>query len=272
MQSNEQGMSYETLTYAVTDGVALITLNRPQARNAVNSVMSRELPLLWRQFENDAQARVAILTGAGDKALSTGADLSDLPQTDGDGMEGSLQSIRWTSLQNQVWKPVICAVNGMAVGGGLHFVADSDIVIAADNATFFDTHVKVGLVAGLEPVSLARKMPLESVLRMVLMGGSERLSASAAHQLGLVGEVVPAEQLLPRARELADLIKQHSPAAMARSKRAIWEGADRGLQDGLEHAWDIIMQHNSHPDIAEGGQAFVEQRPPQWRDYSEIES
>ena len=94
--------------------------------------------------------------------------------------KATLESIKWTSMQNNIWKPVICAVNGIVCGGGLHFVADSDIVIASENATFFDTHVKVGLVAGLEPVGLSRKIPLESVLRMSLIGGGERLNAEDA--------------------------------------------------------------------------------------------
>lgn len=263
---------YETLTYDVHDGVATITLNRPQQRNAVNSVMSRELPEVWKQFNRDERAVVAIFTGAGDKALSTGADLADLPDTDGEIDEhgrkwGSLKSIRWTALQNRIWKPVICAVNGMAVGGGLHFVADADIVLAADTASFFDTHVKVGLVAGLEPVSLARKMPFEAVMRMALMGGNERLSAQRAYELGMVSEVVPAAELLSRARAVADLIKTHSPVALARTKKALWEAKETGLHPALENAWGYIMAQNTHPDIDEGGKAFMERRAPQWQPY-----
>ncbi|MBT4519251.1 MAG: enoyl-CoA hydratase/isomerase family protein, partial [Halieaceae bacterium] len=177
-------MTYDTISYVVEDRVAHITLDRPDMKNAVNSTMSRELPAVWQQFESDDAAVVAIVTGAGGKFFCTGADLTDLPHTDGEGREGSLESIAWTSLQNEVWKPVICAVNGMAIGGGLHFVADSDIVIASQTATFFDTHVKLGLVAGLEPVSLARKMPMEAVLRMMLVGGKERMSAARAYELG----------------------------------------------------------------------------------------
>jgi E-phenylitaconyl-CoA hydratase len=262
-------MTYETLTYEVHEGVATITLNRPDARNAVNSTMSRELPQVWAEFEGDDTAIVAILTAAGNKALCTGADLGDLPETDGEGNSGSLKSMRWTSLQNEVWKPVICAVNGMAVGGGLHFVADSDIVIAAESATFFDTHVKVGLVAGLEPVCLARKMPMEAVMRMMLVGGAERMSAERALALGLVGEVVLGSKLLSRAREVADMIKQHSPAALKKTKQAIWQGADQGLSDALENAWSLIMAHNNHPDVAEGSKAFMEGRTPNWQTYSE---
>ena len=263
-------MSYQTIEYTVEDGVAEIRLNRPDAHNAVNSVMSRELPAVWREFEADDDAVVAILSGAGERSFCAGADLADLPETEGEGHNGNLEGFRWTSLQNQVWKPVICAVNGTTVGGGLHFVADSDIVIAADTATFFDTHVKVGLVAGLEPVCLARKMPLEAVLRMILVGGNERMSAAHARELGMVGELVSPERLMERAREVAALVKGNSPAAMARTKQAIWRGADVGLSQALEQAWQLIMDQNNHPDLEEGGQAFLERRPPQWRPYSEL--
>ncbi|WP_321808844.1 enoyl-CoA hydratase/isomerase family protein [Burkholderia sp. BCC1993] len=263
-------MSFTTLSYEVRNQVALITLERPAQRNAVNSAMSRELPKLWRHFAADDSALLAIVTGRGDKAFCTGADLGDLPETDGDGNDGTLQSIRWTSLQNKVWKPVIAAINGYAVGGGLHFVADSDIVLAAESATFFDTHVAVGLVAGLEPVSLCRRMPIGAVLRMALTGGNERMSARAALSVGLVDEVVPDASLLERAFALADNIKTHSPAALARTKQAIWQAQELGLHAGLENAWRLIMAHNAHPDFMEGGTAFLQRRPPQWQPYSAL--
>jgi enoyl-CoA hydratase/carnithine racemase len=163
---------------------------------------------------------------------------------------------------------VITAVNGMVVGGGLHFVADSDLIVCAEHATFFDTHVKVGLIAGLEPVGLTRRIPLEAVLRMALLGGSERLTATQALELGLVGEVVPADQVMPRARELAAMISQHSPTALARTKQTIWEGLDRGLDDALANTWEAINEHTKHPDLQEGAVAFVEKRKPRWAPFT----
>lgn len=258
-------MAFETLIYQVADGVATITLNRPAHGNAVNSVMSRELPEVWQRFSEDAAAVVAIVTGAGERSFCTGADLADLPETDGEGASATLRSIRWTSLQNSVAKPVICAVNGMAVGGGLHFVAESDLVIAAEHATFFDTHVRVGRAAGLEPVVLARRMPLDAVMRLMLTGGRERLSAARAFELGLVGEVTPQGELLARAHHLADMIKQNSPSALAQTKRATWAAKQMGLDDALEYGWQIILEQDVHPDMAEGVAAFVEKRAPRWR-------
>ena len=157
-------MNTETIDYKLDRGVAVITLNRPSRKNAINSQMSRELPEVWQHFNQDPDAVVAVLTGQG-KAFCSGADISDLPDIDLSSAGAAKQSCGWTALQNNVWKPVICAVNGVVVGGGLHFIADSDIVIAANTAIFFDSHVSVGLVSGVEPVGLARRMPIEAVLR-----------------------------------------------------------------------------------------------------------
>lgn len=254
-------MDFQTLDYRLDDGIATITLQRPSVLNAVNAQMSRELPLAWARFESDPAARVAILTGSGERALSVGADLADLPVAE----PGGLAGFRWSALQNAVTKPVICAVNGMAVGGGLHFVADSDIVLAAEHASFFDTHVKVGLVAGLEPVMLARRIPLEAVMRLALSGGAERLDAARALALGLVGEVLPPARLMTRAREIASAIARHSPAALARTRKAIWGAKELPLHEALQQAWDLIMAQAAHPDAAEGARAFLEKRPPRWR-------
>ena len=266
-------MEFETLLYEVADGVATLTLNRPERHNAFNMKMAGELQAAWSAIKADPQVVCVVLTGAGDKALCTGFDVSDVAAGDTAGEEKVAYEespiLKLTAIHNRCWKPVITAVNGMVNGGGHHFIADSDLIVAAEHATFFDTHVKVGLVAGLEPVGLARRIPLEAVLRMALLGGAERMSAQEAKQLGLVGEVLPAEQLLPRAHELARKVARHSPAALARTKRAIWESLDHGLHHGLRHAWDIIGTHGSSPDSREGAMAFVEKRAPRWAPYSE---
>ncbi|MDG2061012.1 MAG: enoyl-CoA hydratase-related protein [SAR86 cluster bacterium] len=258
-------MDLKTIQYQVKDNVALITLSRPQQYNAVNSVMSQELPKVWHKFDNDSDAVVAIITGSGEKSFCTGADLADLPTMDDEHGKASLDSIKWTSLQNDIWKPVICAVNGMTCGGGLHFIADSDIILCSSNSTFFDTHVKVGLVAGLEPVGLSRKVPLESVLRMSLVGGNERMNAEKALAIGLVGEVVDQGLLMDRAFEIADMIKGNSPSALEKTKKAIWNSKEMGMSEALNRAWDLISEQNLHPDFEEGGKAFIEKRKPNWK-------
>jgi enoyl-CoA hydratase/carnithine racemase len=266
-------MGYQTLAIEKQDRVATLTLNRPERHNAFNLAMARELDAFWADVKRDPKVVCVIVTGAGDKAFCTGMDIGDVA----DGSARSTGTLprdqspwfRLTAIQNHCWKPVITAVNGMACGGGLHFVADSDLVICSETASFFDTHVKVGLIAGLEPVGLTRRMPLEAVLRMALLGGSERIDAPRALALGLVGEVLPPTRLLPRARELAAKIAEHSPAALARTKQAIWQSLDVGLDEALERTWKLINEHTKHPDLNEGSRAFVEKRRPRWAPYSE---
>ena len=264
-------MQFETLRTEKTDSVVTLTLSRPERFNAFNVAMALELRRFWDAVKADPDVVCVIVTGAGEKAFCTGADVTEVAASDTEARASETFEEspfgHLTAIHNRCWKPVIAAVNGMVVGGGLHFIADADLVIAAEHATFFDTHVKVGLIAGLEPVGLARRIPLEAVLRLALLGGSERMDAATALRLGLVGEVLPAERLLPRARELAGMIAQHSPAALAATKRAIWEGLDVGLEEALERAGKIVDAHNDHPDLVEGTRAFVEKRRARWAPY-----
>jgi E-phenylitaconyl-CoA hydratase len=261
-------MDFGTILYEKEDRVATITLNRPERLNAFNLTMARELRTAWEAVKQDPEVVCVVLTGAGERALCTGMDVADVAQGDvGESLHAGRDQSPWchlTAVQNHCWKPVITAVNGMVCGGGLHFIADSDLIICAETATFFDTHVKVGLVAGMEPVGLTRRLPLEAVLRMALLGGSERMDARRAHEIGLVGEVVARAALMPRARELARAISQHSPTALARTKRAIWESLNLDLDEALERTWRIIEEHTEHPDSTEGSRAFVEKRQPRW--------
>lgn len=257
---------FETLSLEVADGIATLTLDRADRRNAVNKAMNRELPLAWAAIEADPAVRAVIVTGAGDKAFCTGADLADQPIPNDPELARSIRSISWTGRQNGCTKPFIAAVNGMAVGGGIHFIADADIVIASDQARLIDTHVAVGFVAGLEPVSLVHRMPLGAVMKLALTGGDERLDATEAHRLGLFDEVLPAAQVMPRCRALAANIARHSPTAVARSRAAIWNALEQPLSQALEEAWRLIMRQNDHPDASEGVQAFLDKRAPVWQE------
>jgi len=213
----------------------------------------------------------AIVTGAGEKAFCTGWDVTSTAagQRQHCAKLGRLEApyCQITALQNRCWKPVITAVNGVCNAGGLHFIADTELVIASENASFLDTHVAVGLVSALEPAGLARRIPLERVFRLALLGKSGRMSAHEALALGLVGEVVPAAQLMPKAREAAAAMAKFSPTALARTKRAIWESLDRGLDEGLDAAHAQVERHLGHPDPVEGAKAFLEKRAPAWLPY-----
>jgi enoyl-CoA hydratase/carnithine racemase len=266
-------MTFETLLYEVEDRVATITLNRPERRNAFNTTMAEELGRAWQEVKHDPDVTCVILTGAGEKALCTGVDVTSIIETGGFDRKASGPPpkdppfLKMTAIQNECWKPVITAVNGMVCGGGLHFIADSDIIVCAENATFFDTHVRIGVLSALEPVGLARRIPLEAVMRLALLGGSERMTAEQALNVGLVGEVVPQSDLMPRARELARMMAAHSPTALARSKQAIWQSLDMGLDEALKNAWKMIRAHTEHPDHSEGPAAMMEKREPKWLPY-----
>ncbi len=254
------------------DGVATLTLDHPKARNAFDYEMTQELRRRWAEISADREIVCVIVTAAGEKAFCTGWDVTSTA----DGKSQHFAKLprldapycQITALQNRCWKPVITAVNGMCAGGGLHFIADSDIVIAAETATFFDPHCEVGMLSGYEPVGLARKIPLDAVFRMVLLGSAERMSAKRAMEIGLIGEIVPQARLMDRARELAAIIARQSPAALARTKRTIWHSLDHGLEEGLDVAYRELLVHSDHPDMIEGPRAFLEKRAPNWAPYA----
>lgn len=248
------------------NGVAVLTLSREARRNAINSRMNVELPLAWRMLEEDPAVRVIIVTGAGDKAFCTGADLGDLPKTEDPELARTLASIAWTGRQNHVTKPVIAAINGLTIGAGLHYLADADIVLSVPHAQFVDSHVAVGLLAALEPIGLSRRMPLGAVMRLALTGGDERLDAVELHRLGLIDELHAPEALMPRAHQLAASIARHSPTAVARTRAAIWAAKELPLEAALEEGWRLICKQSEHPDVEEGVAAWLEKRSPNWRD------
>jgi enoyl-CoA hydratase len=251
-----------------SDGIATITLNRPQRLNALTPAMWREaLPRMWQDAENDPAVRVIVFTGAGDRAFCSGADvqaLSTLAQSDQQNAARD-QVLLISARHNKVTKPVITAVNGMCAGGGLMFVADSDIAIAAEHATFFNPAVSIGQLAFVAPATWSRWVPFPALMRMTLMGSKERLDAKRALELGIVTEVVPGA-LSQRARELAGLIASNSPAAVRTSKRILWESLDHGLSAAHALAESIGAQYRGHPDSVEGPKAFMEKRPPRWKD------
>jgi enoyl-CoA hydratase/carnithine racemase len=164
-----------------------------------------------------------------------------------------------------VWKPVIAAVNGTCAGGGLHFVADADIVIAVPDATFFDPHVSIGQVTAYEAIALLRKIPAEAIMRMALLGRHERIGTARALELGLISEIVePAADLRERAQALGEEIARNSPAALAATKRALWGALEYGLTEACKAGARELVSLWGHPDQEEGPRAFAEKREPRW--------
>jgi len=234
----------------------------------MNAKMRDEFADAWSELNDDPTVRVIVHTGNG-RAFQTGVDVTELA-TDGQGMERYRDSVQnfdlhFTAWHQKVWKPVIAAVNGICAGGGFHWVADSDVVIAASDAQFFDPHVSVGQVVAIEAIGLLRKMPAEAVMRMAFVGKYERMSAARALELGMVSEVVdPPDRLRERAQQLAEMIAQNSPSAMAATKKALWEALEMGLTDACRNGAQHLVSMWGHPDQTEGPAAFAEKREPQW--------
>ena len=258
----------EGVRYEVRDQVAYVTLDRPERGNSLAPPMQAMFRAIWADVRDNPDVRVAILGSSGERHFCTGFDVSEAEADDADAVFNNRplsESVHWSPHQNRVWKPVICTVNGLCVGGGLHFVVDSDIVIASENAKFTDTHVNVGMVGALENVGLAKRLPLGAALRMTLLGRSYRMPAERAYQLGLVDELVPTPaDLLPAAQEMATAMLANSPQAMALSKESVWGAAEMGYSAALEKAWALLRVHWGHPDFVEGPRAFGEKREPRW--------
>ena len=252
--------------YEKREHVAYITLNRPERGNAIRAEMQETVKEIWRDVREDDEVRVAIVTGAGDRHFCTGADVVNVAKRGSvsSGLGPIDQEIFWSPHQNGVWKPVICAVNGLVAGAGLHFVVDADIVVAADHAAFMDTHVNVGMVGAIENIGLSKRLPMGSALRMTLQGRDYRMPAERAYQLGLVDELVPLDKLMETAEGIAASIKKASPNAVSLSKQAVWAGLEMPYKQAVEYGWGLIRMHWQHPDFIEGPRAFAEKREPAW--------
>lgn len=262
-------MTYETLQVRREGNIGWLVFDRPEAGNAMDATMLGELERAWRELADDPAVRVIVNTGLG-RAFQTGLDVRQLARDKEALREQARRTkraeLRLTAWHNGVEKPVIAAVNGVCAGGGLHFVADADMVIASSAATFLDPHVSIGQVTAYEAIALVRTSPMEPIMRMAFAGSSERMTAKRAHQLGIVGEVVAPERLLDAAADLAGKVARNSPAAMAATKRALWGALERGLTDACRAGSAELIGMWGHPDQEEGPRAFTERREPQWQE------
>ena len=219
-------MSYETILVDVEDHVATVTLNRPDALNAFDATMCDEFRALWQRVRDDDDIRCVVLRAAGDRAFCTGVDVRRGREQPDNVWNISDPGDDLGPKRNKVWKPVVAAVHGMAAGGAFYWLNEADIIICSEDATFFDPHVTYGRTSALEPIGMRYKMPLGEVLRVVLLGLDERMSAERAREIGLVSEVVPRAQLWTRAGQLAGIIAAKPPAGIQGSIKAIWQSLD----------------------------------------------
>lgn len=263
-------MGYQSLIVERRGRVGWLVFDRPRSANAMDSVMLAELEVAWRELDTDPAVRVIVNTGEG-SAFQSGLDMVELARHPEALREQSRRTkraeLKLTGRHNEVGKPVVAAVNGVCAGGGLHFVADADVVIASSDATFLDPHVSVGQVSAYETIGLARRMPFEAVMRMALVGRHERITADRACQLGMVSQVVdPPGKLREEAQGLAERIADGSPAATRATKRALWGALESGLSDACRAGARELVSMWGHPDQEEGPRAFAERRLPAWAD------
>jgi enoyl-CoA hydratase/carnithine racemase len=266
---------YETILYEEVDGVAWVTMNRPDVHNAFNFQMQHELKDVWQSLRRNDNVRCAVLTGAGDKAFCVGIDRTEIMgdwQSPDDvvGMQatgaGGVSSTPWHfddpgdnigPRSNDLWKPVIAAVNGMACGGAFYMLGEVDFIIAAEHATFFDPHTSFGMTACFESMHMLQKMPFGEIMRVALLGASERMTAERAHQVGLVSEVVASEGLHDAAAWAATEIAKSPPTAIQGTVRALWMARELSRMQALD-AGRILIRLGSDPEsLLEGQRAFA---------------
>jgi enoyl-CoA hydratase/carnithine racemase len=269
---------YETILYEERDGVAWVTLNRPEALNAFNSLMQRELRDCWRSLRRHDDARCVVLTGAGDRAFCTGIDRMEQmggaadDTTDADVVGSGSTPFMFNDPGDNIgpkscdmWKPVIAAVNGMACGGAFYMLGETEFIIAAEHATFFDPHVTYGMTAAFEPIHMAGIMPFPEIMRLSLLGNYERMSAQRAHQIGMVSEVVAQEQLHDAAAWAAGVIASQPQLAIQGTVRAIWAAREHGQRQAVRLAYAYVGLGTNQDSIAEGQKLFESGRRVEWK-------
>ena len=243
--------------------VEILTINRPDARNAINGAVSRGLAAALDELAEDEDAWVVVLTGSGDKAFSAGLDLKAFAAGESAEVlnaEGGFAGIARRSFP----KPIVAAVNGAALAGGLEIVLSCDLAVAADHATFGIPEVKRGLIAGAGGLfRLPRRLPLSVALELALTG--DPIDAERAYALGLVNRVVPRHQLMEEALVLAERIAENAPLAVRYSKSVMLRAVDADEAEGWRLTDDAVGVVFSSSDAMEGSVAFAEKRRPDWQ-------
>lgn len=261
-----QARTFENITIELDGAVATVTLNRPNVLNALNAQLLGELSLALQQLDQNDEVRAVIVTGAGSKAFAAGADIAELNALANavEGADKARIGQRITLQIERMRKPVIMAVNGFALGGGCELAMAGDIRIASENAKFGQPEVNLGLIPGYGGSQRTTRLLGKGMALFLCMSG-DIIDANTALQIGLVERVVPAEELMPAARKLAQTIASKAPLAVAACKRAIYNGAHLPLADALEiEALEFGSLVNTN-DFKEGTAAFLQKRKPAWR-------
>lgn len=221
-------------------GVAVVTIDRPHRLNAIDLPTAAELTAVWQGFRFDDSVRAVVITGAGERAFCTGIDRSaEIPQPSSPySVDDPLLSIGPKA--NDLWKPVIAAVRGMACGGAFYLLGEAEFIVAGEDATFFDPHTSYGMVSAYETIQMAHRMPSGELARMALLGTAERISARRAYRTGLVSEVTPAGDELAAAVRCAVTIASYPPVAVQGTVRALWAATEGARAHALAQAPHLV--------------------------------
>jgi enoyl-CoA hydratase len=256
--------TYETILYGVEEQVATITLNRPDVLNAQNDALRRELTEVFGALVTDDDVKVAVITGAGDRAFSAGADIREFVEpASPTQLRERRKRIDYRAAMDRCPQPIIAAINGFALGGGLELALACDIRIAADSAQLGLTEINLAIIPGGGGTQrLPRLVGRGKALEMILTGA--RIPAAEALRIGLVERVVPAGEALAAATELARTIAAKAPIALRYAKESVVKGLGMSLEDGLRLEGDLSTLLRTTEDRLEGAKAFLEKRKPRW--------
>jgi enoyl-CoA hydratase/carnithine racemase len=255
-------MAFETIIYEKRGQVALITINRPSELNSINALVSKEMHQAWEDFRDDDNLRVAILTGAGERAFSTGMDLKATAAGENQ-FDGTSVPFGGFTRRMPIYKPIIAAINGFALAGGLELALACDIRICTPTCRFGLPEVRWAIMPGAGGTQrLPRAIPQAWANYMILTG--EQIDAETASRIGLVSHVVPAEQLLDKAMEIAHIICERGPLAVAAAKETMLRGQDMPLDHGLAYEEMALARLMGTEDAKEGPRAFSEKRKPNY--------
>ena len=258
--------TFETISQELRGRVSILTLNRPEAMNAINMKMRGELRTALDELKRDAQVDAVILTGAGEKAFSAGMDLREFSAMNANIPVAEMKRFRWEQGEGIAAfdKPIIAAINGLAIGGGVELTLLCDFAFAADHSSFAFGEVKRGLIPGNGGTQrLSRRVGTARALDMILTGRT--VTAAEALSIGLVQYVVPQNELIEQALKLAEMMAANAPVAVRSAKAAIHRGADLTLADGLRLEQDMASFLYTTEDSKEGPKAFLEKRPAVWK-------
>lgn len=252
------------VVYEKKGKIAYLTINRPQAMNAMDPETYQEIADAWRDIDSDENVWVGIVTGAGDKAFTAGADLKK--------MEGRNQERGefWRPWQNTVpqegletMKPMIAAINGYCLAGGMELAMACDIRIASETASFGSPEVRWNVLHGYGALRLVNAIPLANAMDMLLTG--ERIDAHEAHRIGLVSRVVPQKELMPTVNNIAHQICENGPIAVRITKELAMRGQNMSLSDGLRYHAALNRILLTSDDTREGPRSFTEKRKPEYK-------